>query len=71
MELKMPDEEDCRRPLRRTFSVPEVATQLGISRNSAYDAIKAGEIRAIRIGKRLLVPRVEFDRLLEGGAPPK
>jgi excisionase family DNA binding protein len=53
---------------RRTLTVPEAAEELGISRNSAYDAIKAGELQAIRIGKRLLVPRAVLDRLLGGEA---
>jgi excisionase family DNA binding protein len=53
-------------PERRTMTVPEVADLLGISRNSAYDAVKAGQIPAVKIGKRLLVPKVALDRMLRG-----
>jgi excisionase family DNA binding protein len=51
---------------RRTLTIEEAAEELGISRGKAYDAAKSGEIPIVRIGRRLLVPRVAFDRLLEG-----
>ena len=41
-----------------------VITTLGISRASAYEGVRRGEIPAIRIGRRVLVPRVALDRLL-------
>jgi excisionase family DNA binding protein len=36
--------------------VREVAAQLGISRSFAYDLIARGELQAVRVGRRLLVP---------------
>jgi hypothetical protein len=33
-----------------------------------YDAIRRGQIAGIRVGRRVLVPRLELDRLL-GAAP--
>jgi excisionase family DNA binding protein len=36
--------------------VRDVATQLGISRSFAYDLIARGELPAVRVGRRLLVP---------------
>ena len=50
---------------RQTVTVPEAARRLGIGRNSGYDAVKAGELPVIRIGKRLLVPKAALDRLLD------
>jgi excisionase family DNA binding protein len=47
-----------------TLSVPEAARLLGIGRNTAYEAIRRGEIPALRIGRRLLVPRAALGRLL-------
>ena len=38
---------------------------LGISRAFAYDAVRRGEIPAIKIGRRILVPKLALDRLLE------
>ena len=45
-----------------TYSVEEAGRMLGISRGSAYEAVRNGQIPSIRIGRRLLVPRA---RLLE------
>lgn len=50
---------------RRTISVEEAGRQLGLSRNSAYQAAGRGEIPTIKIGRRLLVPVVAFERLLD------
>jgi excisionase family DNA binding protein len=54
---------------RLTLTVPEVAEALGISRMAAYSAVRAGVIPAIRIGRRVLVPRVALDRLIEAALP--
>ena len=54
-------------PLTRT--VPEAATLLGIGRNAAYEAVRNGEIPAIRIGKRWLVPVAALERLLQAQDP--
>ncbi len=51
---------------RRTLTVPQAAEILGIGRNSAYEAVKRGEIPTIKIGRLLKVPKVAFDRMLEG-----
>lgn len=51
---------------RRTLTIEEAGRMLGIGRNKAYEAAHSGELPVIRIGRRLLVPRVALDRLLEG-----
>jgi excisionase family DNA binding protein len=48
-----------------TFTVTEAAVLLGVSRNAAYEAIRRGEIPAIRIGRRILIPRSRLDDFLE------
>jgi excisionase family DNA binding protein len=53
--------------LKATLTVDEAAVILGVSRNSAYQAARTGELPVIKIGKRLLVPRVAFERLLDIG----
>ena len=42
---------------RLTFTVDEVAIALGISRSSAYECAKRGEIPTVRLGRRIVVPR--------------
>jgi excisionase family DNA binding protein len=56
--------EDLRR--RATVSVPEAGELLGLSRNTAYQACKRGEIPSLRLGGRLVVPVAQLLRLLEG-----
>jgi excisionase family DNA binding protein len=51
-------------PPRLTCTVEEAAEMLGISRHSAYRAARNGELGAIRIGHRLLVPLARLDELL-------
>jgi excisionase family DNA binding protein len=47
-------------PLTINITVAEAAELLGISRASAYNAARAGEIPAVRIGRRLLVSRARL-----------
>ncbi len=57
---------------RQTLTVEEAAEVLGIGRNSAYEAIRRGEIPALRLGRRLVVPRRALERLLwdnDSGTP--
>jgi len=50
----------------QTLSIPETAKVLGIGRSKAYQAAQCGEIPTIRIGKRVLVPVAQLERLLGG-----
>jgi excisionase family DNA binding protein len=54
------------------MTVDEAATRLGIGRNQAYEAVRHGDIPAIRVGARWLVPMVALERLLrcEAKGPP-
>lgn len=60
------------RPQQRlTMTVEEAATALGISRATAYEAVGRGEIPCLRIGRRILIPKVALDRLLTGTGSPE
>jgi excisionase family DNA binding protein len=50
------------------MTVNEAAVRLGISRGSAYAAARRGELPAIRLNRRIVVPRVAFQRWLESAA---
>lgn len=59
---------------RLVYRVEEVAELLGVSRSTAYDAVRRGELPAVRLGRRLLVPRARLEKLLgceaeENGGP--
>lgn len=46
------------------LTVGELQRVLRVGRNVAYDLVKRNTIRAITLGHRLLVPRVEVERFL-------
>lgn len=48
----------------RTYTVSEVATILGIGRNTAYESCRSGEIPNVKIGGRILIPCSAIDELL-------
>jgi excisionase family DNA binding protein len=58
---------DERPPQRLTVTIDAATAMLGISRATAYDAVSRGVIPCIRIGRRILIPKVALERLLEGG----
>ncbi len=53
---------------RQTVTVEEAAQILGIGRNSAYEAVRRGELPVIRIGRRFVIPKVALDELLSTAA---
>ena len=56
---------------KKVLTIMEAAEELGISKGSAYEAARTGAIPTIRIGKRLIVPRVAFDKMLAQAGEPK
>jgi excisionase family DNA binding protein len=62
-------EELARHEEPRALSVAEAARRLGISRSAAYEAVARGDLVAVRVGRRRVVPEAEVRRLLaeEGG----
>ena len=49
---------------RPVYTVMETAVLLGLGRNSTYEAIAMGQIPSIRVGRRVLVPRVALEHML-------
>ena len=59
-----PNRQTSRSVNRKGGTIREIAEELGVGLNQAYAAAKCGEIRAIRIGRRFIVPPSERTRLL-------
>jgi excisionase family DNA binding protein len=63
----------CRRSPKRlqgmgdVLSVQEAARILSVCKNSLYAAIERNEIPVVRIGRRILVPRIAIEQLLRSG----
>ena len=55
-------------PERRTYTVDEAAAQIGISRSFAYELVKTGRIRAIPLGRRVVIPKRWLDEFIDGGS---
>jgi excisionase family DNA binding protein len=52
---------------RRTMNVDEAAKALGISRASAYELARRGELPgAIRLGGRVVVSKAALERVVNG-----
>ena len=49
---------------RRAWSPREAADQLGVNHLTVRAAIERGELRAVRLGRRVLIPDAELRRLL-------
>jgi excisionase family DNA binding protein len=55
-------------PARMTYTIPEVAEILGVSRATAYECVRRGEIPALTLGRRRVVPRAAVESLLASAA---
>lgn len=51
-------------PEAAVYTVEQAAEFLAIGRGAAYAAVRAGEIPAIKIGRRLLVPKARLEAML-------
>jgi excisionase family DNA binding protein len=51
---------------RPALSVAETAELLGISRWLVQQAVRDGSLPSVRVGRRILIPRVQLDALLAG-----
>ncbi len=64
---RLPDPEE-----RPTLPVwPDTGNLLGLSKAATYDAVSRGDIPAIRIGRRLLVPTAALRRMLSVDDSPR
>lgn len=49
----------------KTYRVDDVARILGIGRSSAYNLVKEGHFKVVRIGSSIRISRKSFDEWLE------
>ena len=50
-----------------TLKVEDLMPILGIGRNTAYELVRAGQIRSIRIGRQLRIPKEAVQEFLAAG----
>lgn len=57
---------------RLTLTIDEAAEMLGVSRDTVYRAVRAGQIPTLKLGaRRLVIPRAAFERMLEQAGEPQ
>ena len=49
-----------------TLRVEDLMPLLGIGRNTAYELIRSGQIRSVRIGRQIRIPREALLEFLDG-----
>jgi excisionase family DNA binding protein len=50
---------------RPVLTVSEAAELLGVSRAFGYELIARGDLPAVRLGRRIMIPRVGIQRIIE------
>lgn len=56
---------------RLTRKPEEAAPMLGVGRNGVYDLIRSGQLRSIRVGRKILIPLTAIEEFLSGEAGQK
>lgn len=52
-----------------TLRVEDLMPILGIGRNTAYELVNSGQIKSIRVGRQIRIPKTEILRFLEANQP--
>lgn len=55
---------------RMAYSPLEAAIMLGLCLNSIYKMLKRGQLRGVKVDRKILIPKSELDRLLGGNQNP-
>jgi excisionase family DNA binding protein len=56
---------ETRQVRRLTLTVGEASQVLGVSRSSAYELVRRGELPSMRLGRRIVIPVRALDALLD------
>lgn len=54
-----------------TLRVEELMPILNIGRNTAYELVRSGQIKSVRIGKQIRIPKENIRLFLKGCSSPK
>ena len=64
-ELAYDGSQDTSTLIPRTYKVEEIAELLGIGRKTAYNLVKRGYFKTVRIGKTIRISKKSFDMWLD------
>ena len=54
-----------------TLRVEDLMPILNIGRNTAYELVRSGQIKSVRIGKQIRIPKENIRLFLKGSSSPK
>ncbi len=49
---------------KKTFTVDETARIIGVSRSTAYECVRNGSIKSVRLGRRILIPAWAVEQIV-------
>ena len=55
-------------PEQRTYMVEDIAVMLNIGRTSAYNLVKEGHFKTVRVGNAIRISKKSFDEWLDAQA---
>ncbi len=55
-------------PEQRTYKVEDIAVMLNIGRTSAYNLVKEGYFKTVRVGNAIRISKKSFDEWLDAQA---
>lgn len=55
-------------PEQRTYNVEDIAVMLNIGRTSAYNLVKEGHFKTVRVGNAIRISKKSFDEWLDAQA---
>jgi len=61
----MPERPTSFDELPITLRVEDLMPILGVGRNAAYELVRSGQIRSVRIGRKIRIPKSEVLAFLE------
>lgn len=62
--LEADEFESEERPMRDVLTVDETAEYLGVAASTVRSGIRCGDLHAVRLGRRILIPRAALLRFL-------
>lgn len=63
MEAEKKSKKEKEKLERKYYSLREISEMTGISKNYLWKKVRSGELKAIRIANRYLVPKEELEKI--------
>jgi len=54
---------------KMAYSPQEAAITLGLCLNTIYKLLKRGQLRSVKLDRKILIPRTEIERLIRPESP--